>query len=1075
MHTCGLKVDGGVECWGANTQGQPAGYGQARVSAGDFHTCSINANGSAVCWGADDSGQASAPTGEFIQVAAGREHTCAIRPGGNVDCWGRNTHGQATDQTPDPDPEPDPDSELPFRFTQLSAGNEHTCGLKANGSIDCWGNPADGRTSGQSGAYTQVSAGRAHTCGLRPDGSIDCWGNNAYGQAADGTGAYTQVSAAAFHTCALRYNGSVDCWGWNDSGRAEDRAGPYIQLSGQNDYTCGLQPGGGVECWGAAEAALLSPPEARFAHISAAAQHACGVKVDGTLECWGSDDYLQAPRLALAPASLPRGIPGQSYTRQLTASGGTAPYIYTLVDDSSLPPGLTLSADGTLSGTPAALGSYTFAVQATDSRPGLHISHQQTYTLHISYNATPSVQAGSDAAIAEGQAFTLLATFTDVDLLNTHTASVDWGDGSPPEPVAVSEAGGSGSLGASHTYAFGTGGSHTVRVTVTDSSGEPNASGAGSLAVSVAEVANRWYVSAAAAGSACSAWDSACPSLQTALAKAGPGDEVWVAGGAYQPGAAGQRSRSFVLERGVALHGGFAGTEAGLAARPAAGAAPSVLSGDLDGSGGCTALDAYHVVTAGPAVDATTLLEGFTITGGCADGSGADGQGGGLYLQGAAPSLQNLVVRRNRAVSGGGAYSTGGSPRLENLLFAGNWAGDGGGLYLSNGSPILTNLTLYANHAESCGGGLWAGPGAAPLLTNLLAWANTAGSAGAQLYRSGGNVSIAYSLVQDAFPAGEWDAALGVDAGGNLAADPFLVDGAGADTLPGSADDDLRPAYNSPAIDAGGPAGCPGADLRRLPRADWRCDIGAYEVQLSDTPYVERGGMQPGVLYTFGPTLVKTQFAVLGDLDRLRVTRFDTSHPDAIAALESGRYWNIAAYNASGAAASGFSTSLALPKRTPVTGGDQLCRWNGTAWHCRAGSLDAAENTITLAAVTDFSDWALGNGGPTAVTLAGLSLQPAADGIRLAWSTAQELNLVGFRLYRSPAPGAPRRLLAPELIPAAAAGSLEGRDYTYLDATARRGETYAYWLELVLVNGSQWHGPVTTPSTGWLYLPVVRR
>ncbi|MCY3786201.1 MAG: RCC1 domain-containing protein, partial [bacterium] len=71
---------------------------------------------------------------------------------------------------------------------------------------------------------TQLSAGRWHTCGLRPDGEVECWGNgpggvrNQFDAATEGAptapppGPYTQVAAGQWHTCALRPDGRVECW-----------------------------------------------------------------------------------------------------------------------------------------------------------------------------------------------------------------------------------------------------------------------------------------------------------------------------------------------------------------------------------------------------------------------------------------------------------------------------------------------------------------------------------------------------------------------------------------------------------------------------------------------------------------------------------------------------------------------------------------------------------------------------------------------------------------------------------------------------------------------------------------------
>src|SRR5688572_27581736 len=108
--------------------------------------------------------------------------------------------------------------------------------------------------------------------------------------------------------------------------------------------------------------------------------------------------------------------------------------------------------------------------------------------------------------------------------------------------------------------------------------------------------------------------------LANALAAAASGDEIWVAAGTYKPTASLTRTISITLVNGVGVYGGFAGGETSLAERDPT-ANPTVLSGDLagdDGSGIHTD-NSFHVIHGG-STGPDTVLDGFTITGGNADG-----------------------------------------------------------------------------------------------------------------------------------------------------------------------------------------------------------------------------------------------------------------------------------------------------------------------------------------------------------------------------------------------------------------------------------------------------------------------
>jgi Ice-binding-like/Putative Ig domain/IPTL-CTERM motif len=93
------------------------------------------------------------------------------------------------------------------------------------------------------------------------------------------------------------------------------------------------------------------------------------------------------PPITLAPPTLPVGRVGVAYSQQITATGGTGPYVFTVLSG-TLPAGLTLSSGGLLSGTPTTLGSSPVTIQGTDSNgcPGVI-----TYTIVIAAATCPLI------------------------------------------------------------------------------------------------------------------------------------------------------------------------------------------------------------------------------------------------------------------------------------------------------------------------------------------------------------------------------------------------------------------------------------------------------------------------------------------------------------------------------------------------------------------------------------------------------------------------------------------------------------------------------------------------------------
>ena len=355
----------------------------------------------------------------------------------------------------------------------------------------------------------------------------------------------------------------------------------------------------------------------------------------------------------------------------------------------------------------------------------------------------------------------------------------------------------------------------------------------------------KWNAGGANTGAS---WTDAYTDLQSALG-ASPCTEVWVAAGTYKPTTGADRTITFQLKNGVALYGGFAGTEGNRADRNPV-LHVTILSGDLLGNDNSNvqydeptrADNSYHVVTG--ATGAT--LDGFTVTAGNANvDTWPIALGGGMFNDSSSPTLTNVTFSGNSAEdSGGGMFNYDiSNPTLTNVTFSGNSATDGGGIMNNNSNPTLTNVTFSNNSASNGGGGMenyyssptltnvtFSGNSATsngggmynyyqnssnPIIRNTIFWGNTAAS-GAQISNDSGNVPIvSSSVIQGGYTGGTHI----------ITANPMLGTlgdyGGSTQTIPLLA--------GSSAIDATS-TNCPAADQRGMARPQGAsCDIGAFE------------------------------------------------------------------------------------------------------------------------------------------------------------------------------------------------------------------------------------------------------
>ena len=345
-HACGLASGGQAWCWGRNNAAQigdstftnrkvavavkQAGVSYVTLTAGQSHTCAVSTTGQAYCWGYNADGRlgdsttslrrvpvAVHPVGtiSFTSISAGTQHTCGLNGSGQAYCWGSNAYGQIGDNSTTFAKIATAVQQSAVTYTQIAAGNVHTCSLDGSGQAYCWGYGGDGQlgygfTTGDSlpAAVTQggVSYGSIYTeydytCALDAGGQAYCWGVNNAGQLGDGTTTtqytpvaavqpvgvtYTTLALGSATTCGLGTTGQAYCWG----------AGLVGQL-GDGNNSDSLSP-----------VAVSQPAGVTFTSIRAEAAGFCALDTVGQTWCWGRNTYGQLGNNTLTDSNVPVAV-----------------------------------------------------------------------------------------------------------------------------------------------------------------------------------------------------------------------------------------------------------------------------------------------------------------------------------------------------------------------------------------------------------------------------------------------------------------------------------------------------------------------------------------------------------------------------------------------------------------------------------------------------------------------------------------------------------------------------------------------------------------------------------------------
>lgn len=245
----------------------------------------------------------------FVAVSAGPQHTCALRSDGSARCWGNNDAGQLGIGSTHPSMTPTPVAHG-SSLREIAAGDHHTCALREGGTVVCWGmipvsheGPPRHLTAtplslGDVRDARAISSGTYHSCVITEGHRALCWGaSNLLGERGN------------------RPSG-VGLWTWDGADNAET-------VRARVGVTCILTRAGTVRCAGTNSHMQLGVSDLPYStellevhdlrnvvEIAVGVATTCARIADGSVVCWGGNEQGQCADGTTVDRLTPNRVPG---------------------------------------------------------------------------------------------------------------------------------------------------------------------------------------------------------------------------------------------------------------------------------------------------------------------------------------------------------------------------------------------------------------------------------------------------------------------------------------------------------------------------------------------------------------------------------------------------------------------------------------------------------------------------------------------------------------------------------------------------------------------------------------------